>query len=161
MYLEFAAEAYLDKHAIKPQAFLPDMSNLPLIDKSKIDLSNTDMSKIDPSNTDMSIILATEELFRYILTERLNGTAADELAYRFHAGLAAGIIAACEQARKQTGLSTCALSGGVFQNQLLVTLVKDSLIAQGFTVLLHSLVPPNDGGICLGQAVAAMVHLNQ
>ena len=151
MYLEFAAEAYLDKHAIKPQAFLPDMSNLPLIDKSKI----------DPSNADESIILATEELFRYILTERLNGTAADELAYRFHAGLAAGIIAACEQARKQTGLSTCALSGGVFQNQLLVTLVKDSLIAQGFTVLLHSLVPPNDGGICLGQAVAAMVHLNQ
>ncbi|MBR3457511.1 MAG: hypothetical protein IKH16_05080, partial [Selenomonadaceae bacterium] len=53
-----------------------------------------------------------------------------------------------------------ALSGGVFQNQLLTRLVRERLTADGFHVLMHSLLPPNDGGICLGQAVAAMHYIN-
>ncbi|SDG26699.1 Hydrogenase maturation protein, carbamoyltransferase HypF [Selenomonas sp. WCT3] len=148
MYLEFAAERYLAAQGIIPQTIA--------LDKSAPAICRLDLSKADGS-----IILATDKLFCYLLTERLRGTSPDKLAYLFHAGLAACISNACEKAREQTGLSTCALSGGVFQNHLLVTLVKNELKAKGFNVLLHSLIPPNDGGICLGQAVAAMVHLNQ
>lgn len=77
----------------------------------------------------------------------------DKLAYEFHAVLADMVLAACEKIRQATGLATCALSGGVFQNRLLTRLCKARLEGAGFTVLLHSLIPPNDGGICLGQAV--------
>ncbi|SFW24644.1 carbamoyltransferase HypF [Selenomonas ruminantium] len=102
----------------------------------------------------------TDRLFAYLLEQRLKGEDSGKLAYLFHAGLARFITAACLRARKDTGLNTVALSGGVFQNLLLTELVTTFLQEQGFTVLRHSLLPPNDGGICLGQAVAAMYHLN-
>lgn len=78
------------------------------------------------------------------------------LAYQFHAALAEMILAACMKIRGQTGLSVCALSGGVFQNCLLTRLADEKLRAAGFTVLLHSLIPPNDGGIALGQAMRGL-----
>jgi hydrogenase maturation protein HypF len=102
----------------------------------------------------------TDRLFAYLLEQRLKGEDSGKLAYLFHAGLARFIMTACLRARKDTGLNTTALSGGVFQNLLLTELVTTFLQEQGFTVLRHSLIPPNDGGICLGQAVAAMYHLN-
>lgn len=76
------------------------------------------------------------------------------LAYQFHAALSAMTAAACGKLRDDTGISVCALSGGVFQNRLLTRLCRDALSAAGFRVLLHSLIPPNDGGIALGQALA-------
>ena len=62
---------------------------------------------------------------------------------------------ACRAVRAERGLTTVACSGGVFQNALLLGLVVDGLEADGFRVLLHSRVPPNDGGISLGQAAFA------
>ena len=64
-------------------------------------------------------------------------------------------IECCELLRERTGLTTVALSGGVFQNLLLVSTVVKLLEAAGFSVLTHSRVPCNDGGISLGQAVVA------
>jgi hydrogenase maturation protein HypF len=75
------------------------------------------------------------------------------LAYQFHAALSVMLRNACMKIREKTGLSVCALSGGVFQNRLLTRLCHEQLTAAGFTVLLHSLIPPNDGGLCIGQAV--------
>ena len=75
------------------------------------------------------------------------------LAYQFHAALSMMLLDACIRIREKTGLSVCALSGGVFQNRLLTRLVHEKLESAGFTVLLHSLIPPNDGGICIGQAL--------
>lgn len=75
------------------------------------------------------------------------------LAYQFHLALSFMLRDACLKIRENTGLSTCALSGGVFQNRLLTTLCERALKAEGFTVLRHSIIPPNDGGICLGQAL--------
>ena len=66
---------------------------------------------------------------------------------------------ACLNARKESGRGTAALSGGVFQNQLLLKMVDEGLQKEGFKVLRHRLVPPNDGGIALGQAVYAMGSL--
>ena len=63
--------------------------------------------------------------------------------------------------REITGLETCALSGGVFQNTLLLELVLHELEQNGFNILRHRLVPPNDGGIALGQAAVAMYQLNK
>ena len=65
------------------------------------------------------------------------------------------IAGACLAVREETGLTTAALSGGVFQNRLLLRLCGQTLQQLGFTVLKHSTVPPNDGGIALGQAVYA------
>ena len=62
------------------------------------------------------------------------------------------------RAGKAAGISKAALSGGVFQNRLLLELTVKRLRAAGLTVLLHSLTPPNDGGIALGQAVFAMAN---
>jgi hydrogenase maturation protein HypF len=83
------------------------------------------------------------------------GAPAGVVATRFHRGLADGVVAACRAVRAERGFTTVACSGGVFQNALLLGLVVDGLEAAGFRVLLHSRVPPNDGGISLGQAACA------
>ena len=62
----------------------------------------------------------------------------------------------CKSLKNITDCNKIALSGGVFQNGLLLKLVVNPLREAGFEVLLHSMVPPNDGGIALGQALAAL-----
>jgi hydrogenase maturation protein HypF len=83
------------------------------------------------------------------------GVPREIIAARFHNGLAALVQAGCGLLRERHGLSTVALSGGVFQNLLLLQRTVGRLEAHGFSVLLHSRVPCNDGGISLGQAVVA------
>ncbi|TDC47809.1 carbamoyltransferase HypF [Actinomadura sp. KC345] len=77
------------------------------------------------------------------------------IAARFHNGVAALIVDAASRVRDGTGLGTVALSGGVFQNMLLLERAVSGLTAAGFDVLTHHRVPPNDGGISLGQAAVA------
>lgn len=103
--------------------------------------------------------LPVREIFARLTKARLAGESPARLAADFHAVLAASIADGCRAAREQTGISTAALSGGVFQNRLLLHLVTEKLEKSGFTVLRHHLVPPNDGGLALGQAVNAM-HLS-
>ena len=110
---------------------------------------------------DGEIILPTERLFRRIVDMTLRGEDAGKTAYCFHVGLAEQIVSAVKEARERTGITAAALSGGVFQNLLLLELVDSRLEEEGIQVLRHSLVPPNDGGIALGQALAAMESLNR
>jgi hydrogenase maturation protein HypF len=77
------------------------------------------------------------------------------IAARFHHGVARLIEDGCTLIRDREGLTTVALSGGVFQNLLLLTETVTRLKARGFQVLTHAQVPCNDGGISLGQAVVA------
>ena len=79
----------------------------------------------------------------------------------FHEVLARQIVSALEEGSLKSSVRTCALSGGVYQNTLLLKRTKELLEEKGFTVLTHHLVPPNDGGICLGQAVAAMARIRR
>jgi hydrogenase maturation protein HypF len=87
-----------------------------------------------------------------ILRGRARGEAAAGLAAAFHRGLAAGIVAVARQA----GAGTVALSGGCFQNVLLLDLAAGALRDAGFRVLLHRELPPNDGNIAAGQALGAL-----
>ena len=78
-----------------------------------------------------------------------------EIAAGFHSMLARAVTQSCVAAREETGITTAALSGGCFQNRLFTEKTRDGLAAEGFEVLLHSRVPPNDGGLALGQAAVA------
>ena len=77
------------------------------------------------------------------------------VAAAFHNTVAAFTLAVCRQARDEHGLNRVVLSGGCFQNALLIRRLLDGLQAAGFEVFTHRLVPPNDGGLSLGQAVVA------
>ena len=100
-------------------------------------------------------------MIKEILNRQLNGEDPGKLAYFFHRELACQITAACVKIRELRGCNKAALSGGVFQNRLLLELTDHMLLEQGFEVLKHQLLPPNDGGIALGQAVYAMAYLEK
>jgi len=108
-----------------------------------------------PISTTEPFQMSGKELARAAALDLSSGTDRSVVAARFQNSLAQGIVAACLRAREITGLSLVALSGGVFQNVLLVERAASSLEASGFRVLLHSRAPTNDGGISLGQAAVA------
>jgi hydrogenase maturation protein HypF len=83
------------------------------------------------------------------------GTPVGVIAARFHNSVAEMVVQVCRILCDGTGLSEVALSGGVWQNVTLLARTLDRLQADGFTVYTHRLLPPNDGGLALGQAVIA------
>ncbi|MFM7035730.1 MAG: carbamoyltransferase HypF [Planctomycetia bacterium] len=90
-----------------------------------------------------------------IVEDLRGGVDAAVIASRFHRGVAGVIADVAIRLRQRSGINAVGLTGGVFQNVLLARLTVDALHAAGFTVLLHERVPPNDGGLALGQAVIA------
>ena len=94
-------------------------------------------------------------LFQAVLADLAAGRSPAFVGSRLHAGLAELIVEVCRRLRASSAPPVVALSGGVFQNRLLTELCEASLEAAGFIVLTHSLVPANDGGLSLGQAVVA------
>ena len=103
-----------------------------------------------------SIDCNTNEFVRDIARRALKGEERPGLAMTFHAGLAEIIVEKSKGLCDETGIGTVALSGGVFQNKLLLGLVEERLQREGIRVLRHSLIPPNDGGICVGQVLGAL-----
>jgi hydrogenase maturation protein HypF len=99
--------------------------------------------------------VAGVDLVRAVADDLAAGVPREKIAARFHHGTAGVIADCCGLLRERTGICTVALSGGVFQNLLLLHSVVGLLEAAGFAVLTHSRVPCNDGGISLGQAVVA------
>ena len=95
------------------------------------------------------------DLIAAIADDLGNGVAREVIAARFHDAVATLISDGCLLLRERHGLGTVALSGGVFQNLLLLHGATARLQSHGFRVLVHSRVPCNDGGISLGQAVVA------
>ncbi|MEV0084885.1 carbamoyltransferase HypF [Saccharopolyspora sp. NPDC050642] len=95
------------------------------------------------------------DLVRSVVADLRAATPLPVIAARFHNGLAAAVVDVCGRMRDSTGIGTVALSGGVFQNVLLLQRVTMLLDRNGFRTLLHSQVPANDGGISLGQAAVA------
>ena len=118
-------------------------------------------NKVQPvtSGSEGRYILNTEALVQLIVETKLQGADSGALAYLFHQTLAEQIVAACIEARKSSGRNKTALSGGVFQNRLLLRLTEERLGQEGFEVLRHHMIPPNDGGIAIGQAAYGMNRL--
>jgi hydrogenase maturation protein HypF len=83
------------------------------------------------------------------------------IAARFHNTLAAVIVEVCCRLRRSDGLDRVCLSGGVFQNVALLGQTASELRGLGFGVCLHAMVPANDGGIALGQAVIGSERLQR
>ena len=159
MALEFTAEAYEKKHqnAVDLQHAMDEMRKQFTLAVC-IDDKESESTEINKPEQ-VKAVLNTGALVKTIAEARLAGADIEKLAYFFHWILSEEIIVACQKARKESGRGTVALSGGVFQNQLLLKMVDDGLQKEGFKVLRHRLVPPNDGGIALGQAVYAMGSL--
>jgi len=90
-----------------------------------------------------------------IVMDLENGLPCAAISGKFHTTLIKLFSALCRVLKKETGISQVALSGGCFQNALLLKGLAQALETIGFQVLTHEKVPANDGGICLGQAVIA------
>ena len=138
MALEFAAEAYEQNNHVQKQN-----------------------EKMNPLvyEEDGHVILNTQLLMQRIVEAKLQGADSGRLAYWFHEILAEQITAVCVEARNVSGRQKAVLSGGVFQNRLLLRLTEERLTEEGFEVLRHRMVPPNDGGIAVGQAAYGMAQL--
>ena len=90
-----------------------------------------------------------------VVEDLLAGRSTGEVSSRFHRTVAEIVVAGCERVRGGSGVGAVALSGGTFQNMLLMEQVLELLVGKGFTVYRHRRVPSNDGGLALGQAVLA------
>jgi hydrogenase maturation protein HypF len=101
------------------------------------------------------LVIDRAHAVRAVLRDVRAGEAPAVVAARFHVGLAAGLVDAATRLCDQHGVGTVALSGGVFQNVVLLRAVSAGLVDAGLEVLRHRRVPPNDGGIALGQAAVA------
>lgn len=120
----------------------------------------------DIGEEDGRYLMRTDLLFEKICVAAERGEDKGALAFAFHSCLARQTAHLCERifadrGKKASGktLSGVALTGGVFQNKLLLRLTEEQLKDKGLKVYRHRLIPPNDGGICLGQAVAATRYL--
>jgi len=107
------------------------------------------------------VVIDGVALVRALTEDLVRGTDVAVVAARFHNGLAAALVECCTLVREATGLAAVALSGGTFQNLLLLERVTAGLEAASFSVLRHRRVPANDGGISLGQAVVAGARLSR
>ncbi|MEU7034633.1 carbamoyltransferase HypF [Streptomyces sp. NPDC046237] len=94
-------------------------------------------------------------LLAAVAEDVLGGTSAAVVAARFHRAVARLVRTVCAAARSETGVETVALTGGVFANTVLSSACAHGLREDGFTVLRHRRIPPNDGGLALGQLVVA------
>ncbi|HHT9131825.1 MAG TPA: Kae1-like domain-containing protein [Candidatus Tripitaka californicus] len=94
-------------------------------------------------------------LFEGILKDLCKGTPITKISSRFHYSVALMTGEVCKRIRGESGQERVVLSGGVFQNVLLLRLCEGILVGEGFEVYIHHKVPTNDGGLSLGQAVIA------
>ena len=94
-----------------------------------------------------------------IVGDLASGAEPAAVSARFHNAVAAATAQACAALARHGGLDTAVLSGGVFQNQLLLDCTVDRLAETGLRVLVPERLPPNDGGISFGQAAVAAARL--
>jgi hydrogenase maturation protein HypF len=100
-------------------------------------------------------VITVKDLLATVISDVRLQKSSEMIAARFHRTVAEMAVELCRQARQSTGLDEVALSGGVWQNRILLDLVRSGLKQDGFAVYFHQQVPTNDGGLALGQAAIA------
>lgn len=114
-----------------------------------------------PLENGTPIQLDMRPMIEEIVRDLARGAPVGLISARFHNTVAAAIIEVCRRIRQQERLTRVCLSGGVFQNMYLLKHTVRDLDKDGFQIFLHALVPPNDGGISLGQAAIASAILRR
>ncbi len=115
-------------------------------------------SKKDPSAD--PLVIDMRPMIVEVADEVRGGVAPPRIARRFHSTIVAVIAQVCGRLRAETGLDAVVLSGGVFLNALLTAEAEARLVGDGFRVYRHRRVPPNDGGLSLGQLAVAAAQAN-
>jgi hydrogenase maturation protein HypF len=134
----YEAQAAIEMEVLA-KAFVPDVKPYPYI----------------VEQTENGTLIRLKELLSAIVQDVCANEFAGMIAARFHKTIAEMAIDICKRARASTGLNEVALSGGVWQNQILLNLVRLGLEQEKFVVYFHKQVPTNDGGLALGQAMVA------
>lgn len=112
--------------------------------------------ELSTAQASQPLLVDTRPLIRYIVEEACAGVSSASIARRFHHTLVDIIATVCDRLRQSTGINDVVLSGGVFLNAVLSEELYARLEVDGFGAYHHHLVPPNDGGLSLGQlAIAA------
>jgi hydrogenase maturation protein HypF len=107
------------------------------------------------------MVIDPRKIVRGIVRDLIDGIPSPKISGKFHRTIARIIVETCDAIRCGEELNRVVLSGGVFQNIFLLSLVTKGLKDSGFETYTHHLVPTNDGGISLGQAVIAHMRLFQ
>ncbi len=107
------------------------------------------------------MVIDSTEVIRGVVSDLKEGISSSKISGKFHRTIASLIQETCGAIRSKERLNRVVLSGGVFQNIFLLSLVTKELKGSGFEVYTHHLVPANDGGISLGQAVIGQMRLFQ
>lgn len=102
--------------------------------------------------------IAITPLVRAIVLSHARGVARGPLAAAFHHGLAARLAAVAAHFARRHALDAVVLTGGCFQNRLLLELVRERLLAAGLAPLVHRRLPPGDGGLAVGQLAVAIAR---
>lgn len=106
-------------------------------------------------------VIDLRPLIKGIVDDIMGGVDRAVISGRFHTTLGMLIAETAKMIRGKTGVNDAALSGGVFQNQVLLEIAERRLTEAGFKVWTHSLIPSNDGGVSLGQAVVALERISK
>ncbi|HSH59477.1 MAG TPA: hypothetical protein VK988_07525, partial [Acidimicrobiales bacterium] len=120
-----------------------------------VPLSHCPDYELAVTREDEALVLDPSPILARVLADRDAGDPPSLISARFHDGLGRGVALAAADVAGEAGLDTVALSGGVFQNARLTAVVHRELSTAGLDVLVHRRVPPNDGGISVGQAGVA------
>ena len=116
-------------------------------------------ARIEYTGAGGAFVVRSSDVVRAMTEDLRSGAPREVCAARFHNSVARFIADGCAALREKEGISTVALSGGVFANAYLVETLVGLLEREGFEVLLNSLVPAGDGGVSLGQAAIAARRL--
>jgi hydrogenase maturation protein HypF len=132
-----------------------------LVDPSETGSYPFELVQSDSSNSlgSSSLFIDARPLIHAVVEDKLSGAPASLIAARFHNGVATMVLEVCQAIKQNTGCQLVALSGGVWQNVTLVAKTLRLLQLDGFIVYTHHQVPPNDGGLALGQAIIAAHRL--
>jgi hydrogenase maturation protein HypF len=141
--ISYEGQAAIELEAAAVSGRQEDLSGYPL----RIGAQG-EISQLDPT-----------PLWQGMLDDLQDGAAVENIAWRFHLGIASAISQMAMQLAEASGVRAIALSGGVFQNKTLFELVENQLGDSGFNLLSHTQVPANDGGLALGQAVIGLAKM--
>jgi hydrogenase maturation protein HypF len=100
-------------------------------------------------------VLDARETLQAILADLGAGVSVADVSVKFHNAVAEAAARACSELARAEGIELAVLSGGVFQNRLLIERTAEALCREGLRVLTPRLLPPNDGGVAFGQAAVA------